>query len=114
MKSSETIYLEEILTEIPNVDGTLTLVPDVLEIPRKVPEPVSEPVSELSVLDDSYLSVLLESFLNDTNLLYYLEEVKGDFYAIVNTFTYGELAIFILLFVFYLTYLLFKFWSVFR
>lgn len=55
-----------------------------------------------------------ESFLTDFKLVVFIEEFQGEFVAFVRTFTYGELAIFILLFTWYLTYLLFKFWSVFK
>lgn len=68
----------------------------------------------VETFETSYVYSMIESFLNDVKILYKLNEIKNDFYAIVNTFTFGELAIFIMLFVFYLTYLLFKFWSVFR
>lgn len=61
-----------------------------------------------------YLFSQIESFFVDFRLLIVLKEFKGDFVAFVHTFTYGELAIFILLFTWYLTYLLFKFWGVFR
>lgn len=43
-----------------------------------------------------------------------VKEFRGEFVSFIHTFTYGELAIFILLFTWYLTYLLFKVWQVFR
>lgn len=93
---------------------------DVVEIPSDLPLDTEQQQFldlesfEVSSESSSYVYSLLESFLNDSKLLYKLNEIGNDFYAIVNTFTFGELAIFIMLFVFYLTYLLFKFWSVFR
>lgn len=74
----------------------------------------SDSVSSEIVSEPSLWESLLESYLADSKLLYHLEEVGDNFYALISTFTFGELAIFILLFVFYLTYLIFKFWSVFR
>lgn len=85
-------------SSVPVVDNSIT-------VPKSPPSVVDEP---------SFLESLFESYLTDTKLLYHLEELGENFYAVINTFTFGELAIFILLFVFYLTYLLFKVWSVFR
>lgn len=96
--------------EVGNKVTTENLPSDAVSSENYFPFPES-----LSVVDEPSLwESLFESYLTDSKLLYRLEEVGEDFYAVINTFTFGELAIFILLFVFYLTYLIFKFWGVFR
>jgi len=84
---------------------------EIISAPAEIPVSAGQ-VSE--VYKTSGLFNKVEAFLDSFDFLVFVEEFRGNAVAFISTFTYGEIAIFVLLLTWYLTYLLFKFWSIFR